>query len=371
MNICLFDDAQGGHHPGFMTGLATAVLGESVGSVVVASSELQASLRKRTQVEWVRVRPYGLRQVLRGRRVLASVARTCSMGGVTAFWDLYLDKNVWAMSPALAAIPTRVHVLHGVHQYTYEHRTPAGKLRTAYLKRRLARLAARGDIVVVHTTRAGDVLRSFMPPDRVLVLGLPVRSEAELGTLRTGFVPREVPRLLFVGGAYPGKGLHLLLEAVSTLERELIVEVVGPQVEDTRLGLTSRFPGVNIQWRDAYVSSIELRQAYTQASLVVVPYMSVPYAVSGAASTVLLEALAEGTPVLTTTVLESQLPPDYEGAIVVDPNNTATLVVGLSRALRSLSDLHEAARTAGPEFVAKRHTYEAYVRSLIDVSQAL
>ena len=112
----------------------------------------------------------------------------------------------------------------------------------------------------------------------------------------------------------------------------------------------------------------EYRQTFAETALVVLPYTET-YVQYGMQSSVLLEAMAHGRPVLVSQYLAHLLPPGYEGAIVADVDTPAGIVEGLGRALDTLDTLERAALTVGRRFVAEQHTYERYVRDLLKAGQ--
>jgi glycosyltransferase involved in cell wall biosynthesis len=112
------------------------------------------------------------------------------------------------------------------------------------------------------------------------------------------------------------------------------------------------------------VSDAELKELFGKAAIVAVPYREV-FRRHGGASGVLLQALAQGKPLLATDAVADQLPAEYDGAVVVPAGNPLALVDGLEHALRTLSKLTYAAMANGPRFVEQRHTFNGYARALL------
>lgn len=354
----LYDDGVGGHHPGYVERMvdATQTLGLRP---VVASPIIPSSLLD--QEDWIPVGTSRLRQVVRNWARMATTVQRARRMGADAFVDLFLDKNIW---PAGAArqIPRRLHILHRAEQYNLEKRHGAARVRTELLRGRIRRLTSKGAVVVVHTGRAAEIMGSTVAPDRLLIAPLPVDIPAA--------TPRSVvsrpPVLLFAGSGRVEKGLDRLLEAVATLPRDQVsVRIVGSQPDGLVESLGNRFPAVAATWIDRFVSHEELQEEYREADLVVLPYRR-EFGEQGGASSVLLEVLAHGRPLVTTPALESQLPAHKLGCVVACSDSAKDVADAIGAALSRLDEIAFEAAEAGPRFIAENHGYDAYVRVLQD-----
>lgn len=358
MKLCFFDDVTTGHHTAFASGLAEATVNAGASAIVASPSD--PNLRG---VEWVSI-PEGSRsRTPQGRKVLRTVTRFCRDRDVDLFVDLNLDKNIWILPASLGRLRTRIHVLHHVTQYVREVRTKAERGKTRYLRSALKRLAARGDSLVVHTAQAAEILGEMVPSESILELGYPIRVKGSVDHQ----VPQDKPKnpvILFVGQARREKGLSDLLSAAALISKEVTVRVVGPQKPEVRRELEERFTQSSVVWVDKFVDESELDQHYRSASLVATPYRT-SFAIDGGASGVLLEALAHGKPLLTTTAVSRQLPTDYSGAVVVEADDVVALSDGIHKALEDLPHLTSSAESLGPVFVNQKHSYESYVAHLV------
>jgi glycosyltransferase involved in cell wall biosynthesis len=363
--VCLYDDVDDGHHTGYMEGIARALLAAGV-EVLACSPVKPPSLSTQPADSWFEVSTIGLRQVKQGRRQLHRVAALCQTQDVDSIWELNLDKNVWALPSSLERTRTRIHVLHHAHQYTYAHRSNLGKVRTAVLRRRLARLTGRSARVVVHTNRAKDVLSGFVSEERITAQPYPVTSASQSTPEPPRNAPAGTPRLLFVGQARSEKGLPVLLEAIQNTQSLWSLDIVGKQKPDVRRDLEARFPMDRVQWIDRFVNDEELRRHYAEASLLVLPYRA-SFGDDGGASGVLLEGLGAGIPLLTTPTLQDQLPPDYPGAVVAASHEPGALATSLESSRGRLASLQKGALEAGPAYIRSHHTYEAYVATLLEL----
>ncbi len=359
MCIAIFDDVEGGHHPGYTNGIAAALLRAGLEPKVFTPHEPPAVQGRN---DWVPVLPATVRQVARGRRNVKLAAKACLQGSPSQFWDLYLDKNIWALPWRLRQFDRRVHVLHHSTQYSFRNRSGSARLRTALARQRLRSLVASDDLLVVHTQRAFDVLSGFLPQEAILRCGYPLVESAsgEAETRQRG----NSGRLLFVGNARREKGLDLLLEALELVNNEVPLDVVGRQDPVIRKGLEERFTMKSVRWIDRYVDDEELADYYREAAAVVVPYRS-SFLADGGASGILLEALAHGVPVVITPAVQDQLPAAYGGAIVAAGNGAEALSAALEDAVDQVEDLQAMAGAAGPPFIRKYHSFDRYVQSIL------
>lgn len=359
--VCLFDDVASGHHPRFTAELVRGTLLRGR-RCLVACPDLEEELAVRPDVVWLRVAAGALRKPAGGHRMLRKALLACRRQSVEAFWDLYLDKNVWALPRGLKTVEVRVHVLHAVNQYQYQDRDTIGKLRTAFLRRRLETLTSDGAVIVVHTRHAFDVLAGFLPTGRLLHVGYPVETPDPIPDRR---MDGDL-RLLFVGEARRQKGLFELLEAMEMLRQDIGLDVVGPQPPGLRDLVTTKHPTLDIRWIDRFVTDTELRQAFHHNHLVALPYQTV-FRVRGGASGVLLQALSEGVPLVTTPSLAGQLPDGYGGALVAASDTAEALADALTRAVDQISELATSAAIEGPAFVKAFHTFDRYVDALLRI----
>jgi glycosyltransferase involved in cell wall biosynthesis len=358
MRVCYFDDLVSGHHPSFIGGLAQASLEEGLG-VIIASP----SVPEIPDTGWIPLPDGHGARLLGGRKSLKNVARACVDREVDTLVDLNLDRNVWLLPKTLDLIGRHAHVLHHANQYTFEGRTAAGRGRTVILRALLRRLADHGAQIIVHTSRAFELLETVIPPSSILKLGYPVRRIANGEDSLRADEGIGRPRMLFVGRARHEKDLARLLAAVSRLPDPLVVRIVGRQDQHVRRELERENATLPIEWVDRYVTDSELSAEYHAASLVAVPYRS-SFGMHGGASGVLLQTLAYGKPAITTSALEDQLPNDYKGAVVVPAEDTQALTEGIRHAMETLSDMSNEASVAGPEFIERSHSFRAYVTTL-------
>jgi glycosyltransferase involved in cell wall biosynthesis len=350
----LYDDGKAGHHPGYVNRIVEAVQRAGV-RPIVASPDRPTTLTN--PEDWIEVNARSLRAVVHNWRQMRRVAAMGRAMGAQVFIDLYLDKNVW-VAGAVRSFDSRVHVLHHAIQYRTDVRRGWARVRTAFLRRRLGRMTRRGAIILVHTSRAAEIIGRAVDARGMRIVGFPV----PMSPPPTRRDRPDPPVLLFTGAGRPDKGLDLLIHALDLMDHRARLRVVGSQPSGVRQNIDrDEFRGIT--WVDRRVTDDELWEEYGRASLAVLPYRQ-SYGDEGAPSSVLLEMLAFGVPVVTTRALADQLPADGRGAVVADSEDPSDLAQALDSALGRLEDLSREAIQAGPAFIAANHTYDHYVEAL-------
>jgi glycosyltransferase involved in cell wall biosynthesis len=362
MGFLFYDNVVTGHHLGYVAGIIGAAQEQGIDSWV-AAAEMPKTLRD-AQL-WIPVDSHPRRSVLANRGQLRRATQRASGYGATTLIDLYLDHQIWVAGSN--TLPESVHVLHHAEQYDLSGRSAPAAASARYLRRRLARLTARRSGVVVHTPRSAQLIQDLVPPDRLFLAGYPV---LPLSGRKAANHPRsERPTVLFVGAGRAEKGLDLLFEAVSELSPPARLWIVGRQVANLRSSLSQQYPGVDADWLDEFVSDETLHQAYATADLAVLPYRST-FGRHGGPSSVLLEMISAGLPLVTTPALAGQVPAGYGGAIVAGADTAEALTHALDDALRKLETLSTKAKQEGPRFIGEHHTFDAYVRRLIEAARS-
>lgn len=359
MRPLFYDNNTSGHHSGYIAGIVAAAEERSL-DFVVASVERPASLVDDRR--WIPVANHPLRHVLANRRVLAGALRAAA-GRADVLVDLYLDKSGWSVD--VADRWPAVHVLHHAEQYAYRGRSVAGKARTAWLRRRLRQETRAGAGLVVHTSRTREIVGSLVPHHRLFQIGYPVNSLPNRPRTSVG----AAPTALFVGAGRPEKGLDVLAEAMALLRAPCRLRIVGPQPPGLRADIARAWPGIEMTWLDEFVDDATLISAYADSDLAVLPYRA-SFGLHGGPSSVLLETLGAGLPVVTTSALADQLPPGYRGVEVADADSPSELAAALQRALERIDALTAVAGEAGPAFVEANHSYRSYLDRLLAAAGA-
>jgi len=189
--------------------------------------------------------------------------------------------------------PTRPRV------FTMHWRLPPAGSRVA---RKLARLLARMDAVVVHSEHGvGRLAADFgVPPERLEVIPHGaldyLTRQAEEVPLPEELARVEGPVILAFGLVRPYKGTEVLLEAFAGLEGAELWVVGKPLMPmDELRELAARAPGT-VRFVDRFVTDPEIPAYMRRADLVVLPYLNIEQ------SGVLYTALAFGRPLVLSDV---------------------------------------------------------------------
>ncbi|KGE14311.1 glycosyltransferase family 4 protein [Sphingobacterium deserti] len=168
----------------------------------------------------------------------------------------------------------------------------------------------------------------------------------------------EPLRLLFVGGVMHRKGIHHLCELVSMYNaQEVILEIAGGVVA---------FEDTPEKYRDCenikflgFVTRDRIAEKFKQADVFILPSLGEGLAL------VILEALATGTPVLTSNLSGgNDAVINYENGIVYDYNNLGQLKDGIDW-FRANRDKIPAMSKAARKTVEEEYTWEKYYQQLV------
>ena len=228
---------------------------------------------------------------------------------------------------------------------------------------RLARRAAK--LICVSEATRQDALRTLgVRPDQCVVVHEGV-DPAVFYPQPAGVQPADPPFILFVGGDFPNKNRPIALAAYARLilqsslpHRLVLVGADSTADED----LARRYPGLDLARveRRAQLSQPELAQLYRTADVFLFPSTCEGFGLP------VLEAMASGTPVITSTV--SSLPEVAgDAAVLVDPHDVNAVYVSLIEVLTDRMQ-NERLRTAGLARAA-RFTWEAMARQTLAVYQ--
>ncbi len=210
----------------------------------------------------------------------------------------------------------------------------------------------RADVAVVNSSYTAGLLQKRRTESLPFVIGYPgPGSGSEIGATPVDYSVNESPRLLYVGECSRVKGLIYLVEALSLLPDEVILDIAGGSDQEP-----DYFEGVKnlIDQRDlsgririhGYVSGGKLASLYQQASILVVPSLSEGYGM------VLVEGLRHGLPVVASRVgaIPEIITHNANGLLVppAEPQALADAIAGLINDTEALQIMaRENRRTAG------------------------
>jgi phosphatidyl-myo-inositol dimannoside synthase len=220
-------------------------------------------------------------------------------------------------------------------------------------------LARSDQVVAISTHTAREIAAISHVPPRVIpyTLGFP-----EAKTDPVGIAPRDGFRVLFVGRLVERKGVPYLIDAVQRLapERRARLVILGDGPERQRLREQVRRAGlegrVEVRGR---VSDRELRQAYADASVFVLPAIVDPRGDTEGLGVVLLEAMSYRVPVVASDLGGiTDIVTDGETGLLVRPADAAALAAALER-LAADPELAKRLGDAGYRILSERFSWPA------------
>lgn len=202
-------------------------------------------------------------------------------------------------------------------------------------------------------------IAEWFPNQSVSVLpnGVDLNVDSDNPTTDSEKQPQEKPLLLFVGRIMESKGIDDLLEAFSLLEHDCKLVIVGP-MRDEQYEEQIRELGDDVEYK-GYVEQSTLDELYRRADLFVFPTRSDVFPL------VTLEAMAAGTPVVSTTVggLPEQIP-DSVGRLV--PPKQPDVFADAVDDVLSNEKLLQKMGTAGRELVEEKYTWAAVTMDAVE-----
>jgi glycosyltransferase involved in cell wall biosynthesis len=204
----------------------------------------------------------------------------------------------------------------------------------------LAQRALRGaDTVIAQNPNEADRLLELLPAAHVRTCEMPLYSSftgdpltRQAARHRLG-IPADSPMLLFFGIVRPYKGLHVLLDALGILNRQVqapLLIAAGEFWEDARsyrstiheLGLDRL-----VRIEDRYIPNEEVDVFFSAADVLIAPYLA------GTQSAAVALALGRRLPVILTERIAAGVSPAFTGLTRVVPAGDAT---ALSQAIQAI-----------------------------------
>ena len=263
----------------------------------------------------------------------------------------------------LRRLRRRVPLVCQVHDVRPHGDHPRKSLETNLLRRTYR---SAGNLLVFHEVLKQELIADFgVDPGYVHVIAHPLQGS----DLRDPTVMRPPrPMILLFGTLRPNKGLEVLIGALTLLGTQLEADVViaGRADRRTALDLVDRLGAMrNVRMELGYVSAERKRELFSQASWVLLPYLSF-HSQSG----VLADAYEYRVPMIASDV----------GAIGPTVRDDGTGLLVIPGDMHSLADaMMKAAGTAGFSFdqalvaAARRHDYRIVgpqLRAIYDVVTA-
>jgi glycosyltransferase involved in cell wall biosynthesis len=222
-------------------------------------------------------------------------------------------------------------------------------------------LSASDQVVAISSYTARELSEISHVQSRVIPYTLGF-GEAEADVARVG--PRDSFMVLFVGRLVERKGVRYLIDAVRRLspERRARLVVIGEGPERQRLEEQVRRIGLEdrVELRGR-ASDRELRQAYADASVFVLPAIVDARGDTEGLGVVLLEAMSYRVPVVASNVGGiTDIVTDGETGLLLPPADAGVLAAALER-LAADAALAERLGNAGRRVVQERFSWPAIV----------
>ena len=167
-----------------------------------------------------------------------------------------------------------------------------------------------------------------------------LRDERGLALRRKAGVDAATPVMLFVGSGYERKGLPTLLRALTAMrQRDAQLWVVGRDKQESLMRKLAQTLGVDRRVRFLGAQT-DVRPFYGAADVFALPTMYDPL------PNAVLEALACGLPVLTTTTCGAAELLDRGSGLVVDAGDVSAIAAGLDELCGRAPAMRDAARAS-------------------------
>lgn len=369
----LFDSSGTAHSANVLHGLARAASSASLPTIVYAPLRFHLAARL-PGVDWIdTVGPaeVGTAETrAEHRAVLNTTLGAFRPGPNRIFCDMGLDRTLASRG---ARVPSNENTVFVCHRTGVLDRVPLRLRRRirrnrSKNRRNLRVLGDTGARFLVHTQAVADRLADFVDERQVVRTGWPVKA-ADALSLGPDWQPAAADRTILLAGSLRAeKGFQPFLEAVHGLPGYDRLIVPGRISSHLRRRMMVTDPRIEL-W-DRWLTEAEYEDTFSRAALVALPYDQ-NYGERGTMSSVLLEAMSFGRPVVVSRSIRHLLPPNYAGAIVVDVTSAAAIAAGLSDALDVLPALERAAMAEGRRFIAEHHTYEQYLLGILETGGAI
>jgi glycosyltransferase involved in cell wall biosynthesis len=296
-----------------------------------------------TAPDRIRERPWFLAlvpgYVAAGSRAAARLARAGGFDVVHAFWPI--PQGVLGLAAKRAAGIPLVSTFFGVELTWMDRQFP-------FLAPMLRRIVRGSDAVTAISTYTAERLQRVAPGVRteVIPFGAAVDAAPSLPRPRP---PGSRPELLFMGRLVERKGVHLLLEALSSIpgESRPLLHIVGDGPERARLQeLAGELRLVDDVVFHGFVSTVEKAERLAGCDAFVLPAVVDSKGDTEGLGVVLLEAMTYGKPVIASAAGGIvDIVRDGRNGFLVAPGDAAALAT----AIRTCVENPERARELGAQ----------------------
>jgi glycosyltransferase involved in cell wall biosynthesis len=357
--VLVFDGAGylSGHHGPFLHGVLAFLDEHDIPTVVCGPGSADPSVWG--ERPWRRAERASVRSLWKGRRLYRETMAWGLENKATKFIDLDLDRSLLRYSRrAVRRYSAGVAVLHGVTGFSS---TTTGGVPTR-LRRRIERRSLRSmgknpDIaIMVHTAAAQRELAALGV--QAHLVGVPIRSLPD----QPGSPQTDEHFLLYVGDGRSEKGLPVLIDALKQSARPPRLRVAGSLDERkmSALASTGELEVENL----GPVSDEELQALFATATATVLPYQP-RFQKRAAASTLLLEAIQAGSPVVLPEWMVEQIPDGFQGFLSARDSSAEALSEAIDQLPADEKRLKAKSIEFGSEIGVDTHSFGFYTARLI------
>ena len=299
-----------------------------------------------------------------GMWAIRRLTRRKSYDLIHVHWPLPLALFGWAAQRA-RPVPI-VTTFYGVEVRWVKHVLKPFKQFLRWAARRSAK------VIAISSYTANELRELVNVPIEVIpyTASLPLPSSTSHAAREDGRGPSTV---LFVGRLVERKGVSYLIEALGQIpQRDARLVIVGEGPERPRLEGRVRELGLSarVEFRGR-VSDAELRRAYEEADVFVLPSVLDSRGDTEGLGVVLLEAMNYGVPVIASRVGGIvDIVSDNETGILVPPGDAAALAAALDRLLADPGRVRELGE-AGRRRLAERFSWDAIVSRMESVYRSV
>ena len=228
-----------------------------------------------------------------------------------------------------------------MHMHCYPVQTgPMGKLLPVYRKLFFRREIHAAKVVVVLNGQHRCIVRSdYGYAGRLLVMSNGI-DESFFRVMRNP-VESETLKLLFVGRLSPGKNLDVLLKALSVINHDITLDIVGDGEYRHKLEMIMKEKGLKNVRLYGKLSRDEIKEFYSASSALILPSSFESQGI------VLLEAMASRVPIIVTKGIGMEL--EAREAILIEPT-----VQGIVDGIESFLSMSPDARRSLTDAAFKR-----------------
>jgi glycosyltransferase involved in cell wall biosynthesis len=220
------------------------------------------------------------------------------------------------------------------------------------------------DRFVISSKEEMMLLREMGVPKRKIAI---LQIGVDLKTFRSDETKKKRNLVLFIGRIDKIKGLHILLDALSSVKTPLELAIIGPRWDQAyskemeSMANMINEDGVHNITFIGELSQTDLIPWYQRASLLVCPYLYETY------SNVIRESLACGTPVISTG---THLCEDSADGVILTEKNPTKLAEAIERLLED-EEMLKKCGVEGRKFAEQHFSWDSIIKNLTQIYESV